>query len=97
MHESHVDNLTLNIPKSKQQLRSHAIEAGKNDKDCIRLKSFTLIKSRRAGLYDYTPGTSGILFADDIPHAEYVLGDNGKWTHTTDCYDQWKKRQDSAE
>lgn len=92
-----MDNLTFIEPKVKHQLsRSQAVEAGQRDQSCIDLQGFILIKSKRTQMYDYVPGNAGLLFSDDIPQAEYYLGKNAKWGHTTDCYTQWQKSQRGA-
>jgi len=82
-----------NIPNlaDRCKSRSDAIESGKKNRDCINLKSFILIKSKRTQLYDFIPGTACILLHDDIPQATYYLGLNAKWTSDNKVYFDWQR------
>jgi len=76
------DKLTLSPLRTKSHdSRSVAIERGKLE--CAELGSFTLIKSRSTGWYDYVPGLTGVLFSDDVPMADYWKNMRGEWRHKT--------------
>jgi len=83
----------LNIPNlcERCKSRSDAILSGQKNQDCINLRSFILVKSRRSQLYDFVPGTACILLHDDIPQATYHLGDNARWTSDNSIYFDWQR------
>ena len=61
--------------------RMACVEAACQDKHCLTLKAFTVIKSRARGTYDYVPGSASLLMSDDIPIADYWVGITGQWRY----------------
>jgi hypothetical protein len=62
--------------------RTECLETAKRDRNCLTLGSFTLVKSRSCGTYDFVPGSASILMSDDIPQADYFKTLRGGWGHT---------------
>ena len=77
--------------RERCKARSEAIESGQRDQDCINLRSFILVKSRRSQLYDFVPGTACILLHDDVPQATYYLGTDARWTSDNSIYFDWQR------
>lgn len=66
-----------NVKHGPFQLRSQAVEAGKQDARCRVIGCFTVIKAY--GTFDYVPGANPVLFSSDFPQCRFHRNLNGEW------------------